>query len=387
MMILEEVEGSKAIVALFDDNMVLVKPVYEYILWLKEQGMEPNTIVAYARDLKTYWEFLNFNGISYMELSPKILTEFVIYLRQPSIHKNITYIHQIKRKANTINRILGTVYSFYVHLEWLSSQLSPIVSATTGIGTPLSLFKGLLEHAKRENKTLKSFFKVKDREEDESDEENLDEFRILSHLEYIRILNAFEKQRDKLLFKFLYFSGVRISEALSLTIHNIPLPDNSNTGKYAVVKIKEPKKTGRRQQMKSGSRKVFVPTELLDELDEFITENRARIKMAHDFLFIVEQKQYLGKVLTEEAVRQKYKNIAQKLKIPNFTPHSLRHTCCTNLIAAGVNIFKVQKLMGHKHIATTQKYTHLSDQQLLSSLDKYWEDSVFAFSQVVLDDE
>lgn len=376
MRVFERVNGPDSKVALFDDNIVLVKPVYDFLCYQRELGKEPNTIIGYAYDLKTFWEFLIYNSFDYAKVTPETISNFVIYLREPFHNKAVIHLQELTksyRKANTINRILGTVYRFYVHSNWVTNQQNPVL--TEEIQRPPDMFHGFFEHARQHNRTVKSYFKVKNRKANKDTRELMDEFRILSIDECDMLISALNSTRDKLLFKVLLWSGMRISEALSLTIQDIPVPDNSKP--YTVIWVKEAENVGRRQQLKSGSRKVYLPTQIVKELDDFIMEERYKIDTDHDFLFISSQSRFNGKVLTQEAVRDNYKKLAIKLGIAAFTPHSLRHTCCTNLIAAGVPITTVQKVMGHKQIATTQKYIHLADEHIIGQLDKYWKKSIF----------
>lgn len=52
-----------------------------------------------------------------------------------------------------------------------------------------------------------------------------------------------------------------------------------------------------------------------------------------------------------------------------FVPHSLRHTCATRLVQAGVSLFVVQKILGHSSITVTERYSHLSQRDLRSAID------------------
>jgi site-specific recombinase XerD len=383
----ENVNGGEAKVAVLDNNMMIIKPIYEYLRWIKTNGLEPNTIVAYAHDLKTYFEFLNFKGYNPLPIMPEMLHELKIYLHEPFHHKKVYHadelLEQPKRKSVTVNRILGTVYSFYEWMDFFINEDKPIINNKLDkTREVVSVFGELFKIANRKGKTLKSYFKVRHRENDESAEDKIDGFRILNESDYKMVLNALDNKRDKLLFKFLYFSGARISSALSLTIESIPRPDYDH--KWTVLRIKEPKNTNRRQQLKSGSHKVFVPTDLIEEIDNYIMEQRIRINCGHRFLFIALNKKDFGHVLTREAVGKKYTKIAKQLGIAHFTPHTLRHTCCTNLLAAGVSVHTVQKIMNHKQLATTMKYEHIGNEHVLRELDGYWNGiSIFTERKVV----
>ena len=62
----------------------------------------------------------------------------------------------------------------------------------------------------------------------------------------------------------------------------------------------------------------------------------------------------------------------------NFNFHDLRHTFCSNLIESGMDISIVKIIMGHEHISTTQKYTHLSHSYLEDRLSRSWSRSLMA---------
>ena len=70
-----------------------------------------------------------------------------------------------------------------------------------------------------------------------------------------------------------------------------------------------------------------------------------------------------------QSVRSQLRRYAREAGLPRrVTPHMLRHTAATLLIEFGVDIRFVQRLLGHSSIATTEIYTHVSDQALRTTL-------------------
>lgn len=342
----------RKVVVLLDNDMRIVKPVYDYLKYQNQRGRALNTLIAYGNDLKVFWFFLLSFGYSYDEVSPKMIGEYKEYLM--SEDDDIIAINKEGvRTARTINRMLSTLHGFYQYLADMQEVTNPLLMHE--VNRPFNSFKGILEHARRDNKTKRSIFKVK---------ENNYKINLVSDDEMELFLSRLDRRRDILLYKMLYLTGARIQEVLDLEIESVPVPDMSQA-------------VGCFQQIKSKGkyRDLYVPMSLIRELDDYIFEERIHIDTEHSYIFVSEQTRQLGKQLTYSAAYDKLKKIQKEVDI-DFNFHDLRHTFCSNLIQSGMDISVVRMIMGHENISTTQKYTHLSNQYIKDSLSKYWNQSV-----------
>lgn len=100
-------ETGKQFVLVLDSNYLPIKPVMAYLYYLENIERSPNTIKAYGRNLKLYWEFLEFKKINWQEVKLNDLADFINWLRSPN--PKVTSIHyQISvRTERTINQILN----------------------------------------------------------------------------------------------------------------------------------------------------------------------------------------------------------------------------------------------------------------------------------------
>lgn len=151
-------EGRETVV-LLDNEMRIVKPVYDYLKFQRQKDKALNTLKASGSDLRTYWEFLNDSGYEYDKVTPKMIAEFIDYLRA-SDDDVIALNKESKRTNKTINRILSTIHMFYQFEADMQEIDNPILMHD--INRPFNAFKGILEHAKSDNKTKQSIFKVKE---------------------------------------------------------------------------------------------------------------------------------------------------------------------------------------------------------------------------------
>ena len=343
-------------VVLLDSDMRIVKPVYDYLKYLKLKDRAENTIKAYGRDLKLYWEFLEYKGFDYRRVSPSDISEFIEYLREPEHNEDIDYLNvESTRSGKTINRILSTVYNFYKYCSMVKEVENPILMDE--VDRPRDMFKSLLHHVRNDNKTKKSIFKVK---------ESGNKIKLLTESEVDIILNNLNTWRDKLIFKIMYLAGARIQEVLDLKFEDIPRVTPSIQEQQVVV-IEDIKSKGKR-------RDLYLPISLVEEIEDFLMEERFDIDTEHSYIFVAKQKRYLGKPLTYRAIYGVFKRVQERIGI-EFNFHDLRHTCITRMIESGLDVSVVKTLAGHKYISTTQQYTHLSNNFVTDEMKKYWEKS------------
>ena len=341
-------ETGKEIIVLLDNEMRIVKPVYNYLKFQRQKDSAINTLKANGSDLRTFWKFLYENGYEYDKVTPNMIADFIDYLRKGD--EDVLGLHKESARTNrTINRILSTVHMFYQYQADMQEIDNPMLMRE--VNRPFNMFKSILHHAKSDNKTKQSIFKVK---------ESKHAVRLVTDGEMEVFLSKLTKRRDILLYKMLYLTGARIQEVLDLEIESVPIPDMS-------------KPVGVFQQIKSKgkTRDLYVPMSLIAELDDFIFEERNMIDTENSYIFVSEQERQKGKQLTYRAAYDKLKKVQNEIGI-YFNFHDLRHTFCSNRIQQGMDASVAKIIMGHEHISTTQKYTHLSNPYIEDSLSRYW---------------
>jgi integrase/recombinase XerC len=158
-----------------------------------------------------------------------------------------------------------------------------------------------------------------------------------------------EAARDQAVLSLLYGCGLRISEALSLTWADAPLPD--------LLRI-----TG-----KGGkTRMVPVLPAVRDAVDAYVAELPFDVAR-DDPLFRAKR----GGPLGPRHVQATVQALRGRLGLPaSATPHALRHAFATHLLGAGADLRSIQELLGHASLSTTQRYTEVDAAALLSAYSR-----------------
>ena len=154
--------------------------------------------------------------------------------------------------------------------------------------------------------------------------------------------------RDRAMLELLYASGLRASELTGLNLEDVSLADG-------IVRV-----------LGKGRKERLVPVGdiALGALKDYIA---ARVGKQCGPLFLNSR----GGRLTSRSLGRivfKYTQMAAIHK--HVSPHSLRHAFATHLLDMGANIRDIQELLGHSHLSTTAKYTHLSLDKLMEVYDK-----------------
>ncbi len=154
--------------------------------------------------------------------------------------------------------------------------------------------------------------------------------------------------RDRALLELLYATGLRVSEAVGLRLDDLDLASRQvrTVGK------------GRKERVVPFGRAAQ------DALKAWLKERGALLPeaSASPYVFLNAR----GGRLTDRSVRRVLDRALRAGGVPRrASPHALRHSFATHLLAAGADLRVIQELLGHASLSTTQRYTHLDAERLL----------------------
>jgi tyrosine recombinase XerC len=176
--------------------------------------------------------------------------------------------------------------------------------------------------------------------------------RTLSVTEAAAVVEAHEgdeplSARDRALLELLYATGLRVSELVGLDIPDIDLSSRQL------------------RTLGKGKKERIVPfgEKAASALRDYLRERpQPRTRKEADALFLNPG----GGRLTARTVRR---ILVKALRLAGVTrhasPHALRHSFATHLLAAGADLRSIQEMLGHASLSTTQKYTHLDAERLI----------------------
>lgn len=287
--------------------------IEKFLIYIKSRFNFPkNTVRAYSCDLKEFKEFCFKNNISEIDKVDRFI-----------LRAFISYLSERKLKRNTIIRKISAVRSFFNYLietKVLNSDPFELVNVP------------------KKEKILPRF---------------LTEEEMQKLIDYNNPENVKEKDkfflRDFAILELIYSSGLRRSEVSMLNIGDVDFISG-------FVRV-----------FGKGSKHRVVPVgdKALIALKEYLKTREDTSYSSPLFL------NNFNKRLTDAGIAFILKKMAKRARFArSLNPHAIRHSFATHLLNRGCDLRALQEMLGHKNIATTQIYTHVSIDKLKEVYNK-----------------
>lgn len=154
--------------------------------------------------------------------------------------------------------------------------------------------------------------------------------------------------RDKAILEVLYATGIRVSELCAMDITHIDEKKIKVLGK------------GNKERM------VPILPNAVDSIDYYLT--KCRVNCDNKALFVGRLGSRLSRIDVWRRIKFYVKQIGSN---KNISPHSLRHAFATHLLHGGADLRVIQEMLGHSDISTTDRYTHMNDNVMVDSFNKF----------------
>ena len=284
--------------------------VLDFLAYLEfERGLSRNTLDAYRTDLLQFGRFLARRELSALDARPGDVADFLAELAAGDVDRP-------PASTATIHRKTACLRSFYRHVR----REGLLESDPTATLTP-----------PRRSRKLP---------------------HVLTRGEIDRLLSQPRGMepaalRDRALLEVMYACGLRASEAIGLELTDVDLEDRvlrarGKGSKERVVPIGQPAAQALRAYLERGRPGLVKGA-----------------REAHVFV------NFRGGALTRQGLYKIVRRHAVTAGLADrMSPHTLRHTFATHLLAGGCDLRSVQEMLGHADVSTTQLYTHLSSQRL-----------------------
>ncbi|NCC51637.1 MAG: site-specific tyrosine recombinase XerD [Spartobacteria bacterium] len=282
---------------------VLVEQFLDFITL--ERGLSDNTNTAYGMDLTSFMDYLEAHGVKSLNTVKRNMI--------------VNFLMEEKDRGLSTNSISRKLVSIKVFFRYLQQEGLLNANVTETMDSP------------RLWKILPSTLTYKEVE------------RLLAAPDTRRKLGV----RDRALIETLYGTGLRVSELASLTLDDVHFDSN-----YL-------------RCMGKGRKERVVPLgqKARDWLTRYLEE--VRPTLTHDpqnrYLFLTNRKGPFTRKTIWKMIK-KYARLAGIMK--NVTPHTLRHSFASHLLANEAPLRVIQEMLGHADISTTQIYTHVDASRL-----------------------
>lgn len=290
--------------------MKLQQALEQYLIQIQiNEGLSPRTIASYHSDLSQYIDYLTEHNIN----DTKKITDPII--------EDYMYLQRKSKKATSISRMAAAIRSFHHYLAFMYDENDPSLN--------LEVHRG--------EKSLPIFCSV--------DEIN-------------RLMQSFDPAipQDALnhaILEIIYACGLRVSEAVSLTVNRVDL------------------ETGTVRVLGKGNKERVVPiaSGSIPAIKHYFLVVRPLYLKKKSNLFFLNR---FGRKVTVRYVESMLKSKCIEVGIKkHITPHKLRHSYATHLLQGGADLRSIQEMLGHSDIQTTEIYTHVQNKHVFESYEKF----------------
>jgi site-specific recombinase XerD len=290
--------------------MKLEEALKEYLVHIQvNEGRSPRTVSSYDEDLKQYSAFLSAHNVTdTAEITYQLIEQF------------ITEQSTLKASSSVV-RMAASIRSFHHDLAFMHNEADPSLN---------------LEVHKSTN-TLPVYCTVDEISQLMSSFDDTDPNQYMDHA----ILEA------------IYSCGLRVSEAVSLTLNRVDL----DSGKVRVL--------GKGDK----ERIVPIPQGSISLLKYWRDVVRPVFLKTKTPLFFINR---FGRRVTPRYVELMLQRKDVELGFTkHITPHKLRHSYATHMLQGGADLRSIQEMLGHSNIQTTEIYTHVQNRQMFTSYEKF----------------
>lgn len=347
-------DSDRIVWMVLDNDHLPIQPILRYLRYLENLERSPNTLEAYARNLKLFWEFLQAADLDWTAISVESLSEFIHWLRQPDVNRMTTPRPTAQRSEKTVNHVLTTVCGFYAFQEQIGDFGG--IQAYRYQFQPGQRYQPFLKGIAKAKATQAKLLKLKEPYKFPG---------CLTREQVQRLVNACQRLRDKFLICLLYDTGMRIGEALGLRHEDI-----QSAGKNEIHIVPRVNNANGARGKSLQERTLHVSKELLKLYSNYLIDEYLDT-VDSDYVFVNLWQGDIGSPMQYPAVNSLFRRLQKKTDIQVF-PHLLRHTHATELIRAGWDMAHVQKRLGHADVQTTlNTYIHLLDEDLKQAYQQY----------------
>lgn len=295
-----------------------IEKFLEYLRY--QRNASAHTIRNYASDLEQFYSFLTFAPDGSQRPAPDL-----DQIDNLTIREFLGELYQRSNKKSSVARKLATLRSF---MKFLSTQGAIRANPARIVSSPK------LESRLPDYLTIDAVTKLVEAPDTGTD----------------------TGKRDRAILELLYGAGLRAGELVALDLGDVSL----NEGLVRVVG------KGRKERIvpfgRSAAQAIETYFQARGNLMQAGKPHAKEISALSEAVFL----NFRGARLTTRSVGNlvdRYvEHLSQKLKVH---PHTLRHTFATHMLGAGADLRAIQELLGHESLSTTQKYTHVSVEQLV----------------------